>query len=200
MNRTPRPSFPSSRVPASAVTMEADDRAWRSTRVLTTPSLRDCSARGPSESWRACVVSYADSQPAGCAEQTWTHSRIAGAERPSIPPLARRAQGLSERQRAINRSVLRLLAYPQRDCRRRLTTWKKNGRCVAPARVRRANLYPLQVCTRWRSLKPCARHGERSILREAPQGRSDKCGVSPHCPRSPGSALGVAPLTCSSHS
>ncbi len=33
MNRTPRYSFPSSRVPASAVTMEADDRAWRSTSV-----------------------------------------------------------------------------------------------------------------------------------------------------------------------
>ncbi len=30
------------------------------------------------------------------------------------------------------------------------------------------------VFTRWRSLKPCARQGERSILREAPQGRSGK--------------------------
>ena len=110
----------------------------------------------------------------------WTHSRIAGAERPSIPPLARRAQVLSERQRAINRSVLRLLAYPQRGCRRRLTTWKKNGRCVAPARVRRANLYSLQVFTRWRSLKPCARPGKRSILREAPRADRAKCGVSPH--------------------
>ncbi len=71
-------------------------------------------------------------------------------------------------------SELRLLAYPQPGCTQRLTTWKKNARCVLPARVRGANQYSLRVCTRWRSLKPCARHGERSILREAPQGRSDK--------------------------
>ncbi len=81
---------------------------------------------------------------------------------------------LSERQRVRNRSELRLLAYPQPGCSQRLTTWKKNGRCVVPARVRGANRYSLRFLTRWRSLKPCARHGEQSILREAPQGRSDK--------------------------
>jgi hypothetical protein len=81
---------------------------------------------------------------------------------------------LSERQRVRNRSELRLLAYPQPDCSQRLTTWKKNGRCVVPARVRGANRYSLRFLTRWRSLKPCARHGEQSILREALQGRSDK--------------------------
>ena len=51
---------------------------------------------------------------------------------------------------------------------------EKEWTALPPARVRGANLYSLRVCTRWRSLKPCARLGERSILREAPQGRSDK--------------------------
>jgi hypothetical protein len=41
-------------------------------------------------------------------------------------------------------------------------------------RVRAASRYSLPVYTRLRSLKPCARHRKRSILREAPQGRSDK--------------------------
>jgi len=91
-----------------------------------------------------------------------------------------RAQGLSERQRVRNRSELRLLAYPEPGYRRRLPTWKKNGRCVAPARVRRANQYSTTVFTRWRSLKPCARQGERSILWEAPQGRSGKMWSEVH--------------------
>ncbi len=51
---------------------------------------------------------------------------------------------------------------------------EKEWTALPPARVRGANLYSLRVCTRWRSLKPCAQPGERSILREAPQGRSDK--------------------------
>ncbi len=50
-------------------------------------------------------------------------------------------------------------------------------------RVRATNLYSLQVFTRWRSLKPCARPGKRSILREAPRADRAKCGVSPHLPQ-----------------
>ncbi len=54
------------------------------------------------------------------------------------------------------------------------TTWKKNRWHGSGSGACSEAVYSLPVCTRWRSLKPCARHGERSILREAPQGRSDK--------------------------
>ncbi len=37
------------------------------------------------------------------------------------------------------RSELRVLAYPKLGYRQRLTTWKKNGRYMTPARVRGAN-------------------------------------------------------------
>jgi len=53
------------------------------------------------------------------------------------------------------------------------TTWKKN-RWRGLGNDPRSEPVSLQVCTRWRSLKSCARPGERTILREAPQGRPGK--------------------------
>ncbi len=115
-------------------------------------------------------VRYA-APPEQVCEQTWTHSgflRSAPQGLPQNPMLARRAQVLSERQRVRNRSELRLLAYPRPDCRRRPTTWKKNGRCAAPGRVRAASRNSLRVLLAG-ARKPCVRRGERSILREAPR-------------------------------
>ncbi len=66
-------------------------------------------------------------------------------------------------------------------------------RVARPAWLKR---YSLWFLTRWRSLKPCARHGEQSILREAPQGRSDKMWsestLRPQCSRSSSSGPSVA--------
>ena len=86
--------------------------------------------RRTSERRRACVVSYANDQRGWSDLQNLDSLRVLFADAHRNPPLARRAQVLSERQRAINRSVLRLLAYPEPRCRQRLTTWKKNRRCA----------------------------------------------------------------------
>ncbi len=59
------------------------------------------------------------------------------------PLLARRAEGFERGSLGLTdktRSELRVLAYPKRGCRQRLTTWKKNGRRAAPAEGRGAIL------------------------------------------------------------
>jgi len=88
------------------------------------------------------------------------------------------------------------LAYPERDYTQWLTAWKKNGRRGSREGARSKPVLTT-VFTRWRSLKPCARQGERSILREAPQGRSGKMWsestLRTQCPRRRRPGPNVAP-------
>ena len=128
--------------------------------------------------------------------------RVLFADAHRNPPLARRAQVLSERQRAMNRSVLRLLAYPKPGCRQRLTG-VKIAIFIArgwPARAMWDYLekeWAVRGPGEGARSKPVLTTGLHSLalaqtLRSArrtqhfaggPPGRLTKCGVSPHLPQ-----------------
>ncbi len=120
--------------------LEKEGRGWLNPHLFPSSGPRGAPRPSRVKIGRASSVSGGYFQTSKATTGRYT----AGGERPDLQNLdslqvlfadahrnhllARRAQGLSERQRAMNRSVLRLLAYPKPDCRQRPTTWKKNGR------------------------------------------------------------------------